>query len=373
MRREGWEWALIDSHMNLEEVSAPTLVGTDTIKLYAKDKSGVSSLYFMDDALGEHDLGIIPSASFTSGSVIFGGSTGLLAEDNANFFFDDTNDRLGIGLNSSLLSKLHISSSAVSPDAIVHVDNYTTTPNAGIRGRTARGSKASPTASQLDDVLVSLTGIGYGSSFGGGADVGIFGRAAETFVSTTNKGSYLTFETTPIGSATRAEVARISAAGFLGIGNTSPLTAVDIAGASAATATLSIERRGAGFAAFSGYRINGAPAADQGMTFFGGGGSHDGTSANRAVTSLFGVYAAETWAVGAKGSYLTLETTPLLSTTRAERFRVGPSGQWGIGGATYGSVGDVLTSGGASAPPTWTIPSSGMSQAQVLARISMGG
>ncbi len=36
-----------------------------------------------------------------------------------------------------------------------------------------------------------------------------------------------------------------------------------------------------------------------------------------------------------------------------ERFRIGEAGQLGIGGATYGSSGQVLTSGGASAAPTW--------------------
>ena len=36
-----------------------------------------------------------------------------------------------------------------------------------------------------------------------------------------------------------------------------------------------------------------------------------------------------------------------------ERFRIGSSGQFGIGGATYGTSGQVLTSGGASAAPTW--------------------
>jgi len=37
-----------------------------------------------------------------------------------------------------------------------------------------------------------------------------------------------------------------------------------------------------------------------------------------------------------------------------EAFRIGPSGQLGIGGATYGTSGYVLTSGGASAAPTWS-------------------
>ncbi len=36
-----------------------------------------------------------------------------------------------------------------------------------------------------------------------------------------------------------------------------------------------------------------------------------------------------------------------------ERLRVGPAGQVGIAGANYGTTGQVLTSGGASASPTW--------------------
>jgi len=40
--------------------------------------------------------------------------------------------------------------------------------------------------------------------------------------------------------------------------------------------------------------------------------------------------------------------------TVVERFRIGSAGQLGIGGATYGTSGQVLTSGGASAAPTWS-------------------
>ena len=50
--------------------------------------------------------------------------------------------------------------------------------------------------------------------------------------------------------------------------------------------------------------------------------------------------------LGATGNSLTLHNA-------GEKFRVGSAGQLGIGGATYGSSGQVLTSGGASAAPTW--------------------
>jgi hypothetical protein len=41
------------------------------------------------------------------------------------------------------------------------------------------------------------------------------------------------------------------------------------------------------------------------------------------------------------------------TTTNAERFRLGASGQIGIAGANYGSSGQVLTSGGSGAAPSW--------------------
>jgi hypothetical protein len=50
---------------------------------------------------------------------------------------------------------------------------------------------------------------------------------------------------------------------------------------------------------------------------------------------------------------LVFSTTADGSASPTERFRIGSAGQLGIGGATYGTSGQVLTSGGASAAPTW--------------------
>ena len=48
------------------------------------------------------------------------------------------------------------------------------------------------------------------------------------------------------------------------------------------------------------------------------------------------------------------EATPMqLGTSDLVRFQIGSSGQLGVGGATYGTSGQVLTSGGASAAPQW--------------------
>jgi hypothetical protein len=49
-------------------------------------------------------------------------------------------------------------------------------------------------------------------------------------------------------------------------------------------------------------------------------------------------------------------------TNSTERFRIGSSGQLGIGGATYGTAGQVLTSGGSGAAPTWADAGGGGAQ-----------
>lgn len=45
-------------------------------------------------------IGTTPVIGGTVGSVLFIGAGGVVAEDNANFFWDDTNNRLGVGTNS---------------------------------------------------------------------------------------------------------------------------------------------------------------------------------------------------------------------------------------------------------------------------------
>jgi len=49
------------------------------------------------------------STAFTSGSVVFAGSSGTYTQDNSNLFFDDTNNRVGIGLTNPE-AKIHIKS-----------------------------------------------------------------------------------------------------------------------------------------------------------------------------------------------------------------------------------------------------------------------
>jgi hypothetical protein len=84
-----YAWSLINSPLRFKEVTAPAAgkIGADTLALYAKDRSGVSGLFYKDDADVEHDLGALTSAAAltrvndTNVTVTLGGSptTALLA------------------------------------------------------------------------------------------------------------------------------------------------------------------------------------------------------------------------------------------------------------------------------------------------------
>lgn len=58
------------------------------------------------------------------------------------------------------------------------------------------------------------------------------------------------------------------------------------------------------------------------------------------------------------GAFFPAADVVAVATGGSERLRVAASGQIGIGGANYGTSGQVLTSGGASAAPSWTTVSS---------------
>jgi hypothetical protein len=103
-------------------------------------------------------------------------------------------------------------------------------------GLRARGTLASPVYPSTNDVLLTVTGRdmidgynGYGgnlNAFGGGS---IEFRAEENF-SGTNKGTYIAFNTTNIGSNIQTEKMRITANGNVGIGTNAPNAKLDIKG-----------------------------------------------------------------------------------------------------------------------------------------------
>ena len=78
--------------------------------------------------------------------------------------------------------------------------------------------------------------------------------------------------------------------------------------------------------------------------------SNSSTRGSFAIRNGTGI--APSFLVGTRGGS---ETLGLMS-NGTERFRIGASGQFGIGGGTYGTSGQVLTSQGSSSAPQWATP-----------------
>lgn len=170
-------------------------------------------------------------AGFTPGSTIFAGSSGSLSEDNANYFWDITNRRLGVGINSGLLAKVHV----VATNGVVFTymgDSYSTTTNpedaAGFIGRRARGTVAVPSAVQSGDILSIFTGRGYGTT--GFSSIGrsrMQMEASETWTDTA-QGSRVVFYVTPVTTTNTFEAIRIHNDGSVGIGTNTIVSATKL-------------------------------------------------------------------------------------------------------------------------------------------------
>lgn len=187
--------------------------------------------------LGVGNGGTGTATTFTSGSVLFAGASGIYSQDNANFFWDDTNNYLGLGTASPNTRLVVVSPTqtalpagslpagtdlyvvgANAANTRITQDSFGTGSYPAYTGRSARGTVASPTASQTDDDLSQFTGRGYGATGFAGSSTGILAfHAAENFTDTA-QGTYASLLVTAIGATSPVERWRFGPAGQLGIG-----------------------------------------------------------------------------------------------------------------------------------------------------------
>jgi hypothetical protein len=98
------------------------------------------------------DFSTLTVSGLMAGSVIFAGADGSLSQDNANFFWDDANNWLGIGTSS--------------PTATLHVAGTVALPNIPTAAATDEVLRINPTTGEVTRSTVAaviLAGIIKGS------------------------------------------------------------------------------------------------------------------------------------------------------------------------------------------------------------------
>jgi hypothetical protein len=327
------------SSTNLKTVNGTTLIGSGDLGtitagyggtgqssytigdiLYASDTTALSKLADVatGNALISGGVGVAPSygkigltthisgtlavanggtgtnTTFTSGSVVFAGASGVYSQDNANLFWDNTNDRLGIG-NTAPGYRLDVASAdttaglgyavrirgnaTAAAGAIQFTDSGVTTQwgflaasavavtldassasavlafrtNGNERARIdSSGNVGIGTTSPTDLLTVSngsiastIAGSGAGLQMGRiamyssalGAAYTNYGGEIRSYSGAGIDVSDLRFYTA--NAAATAERMRISSAGFVGIGTSAPTATVHVVGAAASTSVSS--------------------------------------------------------------------------------------------------------------------------------------
>lgn len=147
------------------------------------------------------------ATAFTAGSVIFAGAAGVYSQDNASLFFDDTNNRLGIGVTA--------------PQQLLHVKGA----NPSIR-------LEDTTASNIGDFTVTSDFIGIGANRNNvtGVRFNTGKTTAAMFMLATNANSAISFGTTPTNNTDPVQRLLIDKDGKVVIGPGTPSQLLEVTG-----------------------------------------------------------------------------------------------------------------------------------------------
>ncbi len=184
--------------------------------------------------------------SLTTGSVLFSNGT-TIVQDNANFFWDDTNDRLGLG-TASPVSKLTLGATHSSFDSVVGTESVSVSSSGATSGlvfagesRGASGAFAGALIGLYSNdggamsSLDRLGGVLFGGSSSGAqplrSTAGIAAYTSQAWSDGSAYGTSLRFETTANNSTTRSEKMRIEASGNVTIGSTTSTSLFNVGSA----------------------------------------------------------------------------------------------------------------------------------------------
>ena len=159
---------------------------------FAKTNGTASTFAFTDTDLSTFTVGILGVArggtgtgtSFTTGSIVFAGGSGVYTQDNANLFFDDTNNTLGVGttrtgaISGTNPSVRILGTGTTSATSSFEVQNSSAGVLFFVRndGLINFGTKGTYTES-TGQLALSTSGSGAGILLGG--DVSLYRQAAD--------------------------------------------------------------------------------------------------------------------------------------------------------------------------------------------------
>jgi len=347
---------------NSSQVPTKLAISSDNDLLIGGDMEVLGTIY------GSVSGTITPG--FAQGSIVFANASGNLAEDNANFFWDDSTNRLGIGTASPAFP-FHIQAIG-SGSLFTMIENGDSTARTLFLVRNDSGKNLALSAYGSTSVS-TVFGIAAADSVFYSAG----GNPDNLFIGST-------YNATPIifGQGTNPERFRIDssgnfnvgsgkffvevATGYVGIGTTAPGSKLDISGPDGEATSIHIHSF-AKNTGFNAYRANGTQASPSALLathpiFQMGARGYGATGYSSLDRAQIGFIASEDWTDTAQGTYIIFSTVLDGTITRSEKMRIDNAGNVGIGTTTPQSKLDIEGGAaiGASYSGTSVAPTNGL-------------
>ena len=347
--------------MAFTKVTHAGIGSTGTVLLQNLDVIGIATAGFGVSTVDVFTTGITTffngtdSTSTTTGSVIVSGGVGIAGSLNVGgsvsvggtLTYEDVTNVDSVGIITARSNILVGSGITLSPDGDIFttgISTFNNDVNIGTAGKLTISGNAAAKSIEYGDgtttgYFVSNTNVNRAN-----AEAAIHlqqfrwnnTKVAEMKVltgdDTTNKdNAHITFETASAG--TTAERLRIAADGNIGIGTAGPTSRLHLAA-------------GGGECIFEMQRT--------GTNTTGNVGAINFTASDGHSVGSIGAYGDG----DNEGAYINFKTTSAASanspfTSTTERLRIGSAGQFGLGGANYGSDNQALTSQGSSSAVEW--------------------
>lgn len=180
-----------------------------------------SGTFTLGGTLATANGGTGTSTAFTPGSVVFAGASGVYAQDNASFFWDDTNNRLGVG-TATPTDSINVVGALNAPTNVLAINT-----NGGANAQAAFIAKSTATTGGfLTNYPAAYTGVPAGISAANSVAVGSFGAVGSTiFINYGTGGKPFYFVPDELASVPALTVLP---SGKVGVRAASPAAVVDI-------------------------------------------------------------------------------------------------------------------------------------------------